>query len=304
MSSANLFIVTHPRSTSTALERAFITRQNDTTCIHEPFGEPYYYGPSRLSGRFSPEQCKASGYSELHFPDVVEKIEHSKTEKPNLVIKDMAQYIIPPVNPSKLSKYSSVPTDKQIMVDSDFLEAFKYVYLIRSPHLAVPSYFRCCIPPLSERTGFEYYDASEAGLAELRKMYDMRNHEGLVIDSSDLCRDPETVIKRVCEYAGIEFTPEMLDWDMDEQGTEKMVKAFEKWNGFHDDALQSKGFKNNQTKSAKPTETKNSEFTVDFESWENDWKKKYTDEQVKVIKQAVQDNLDDYLYLRQFREIF
>ena len=48
----------HPRSVSTAFERAFIQR-DDVQCFHEPFGEPFYYGPNRMSNRYDADQCKA-----------------------------------------------------------------------------------------------------------------------------------------------------------------------------------------------------------------------------------------------------
>ena len=66
----------HPRSVSTAFERAFINRKDDVQCkspgleigtmnltllagFHEPFGEPFYYSDERMSARYTEEQCKA-----------------------------------------------------------------------------------------------------------------------------------------------------------------------------------------------------------------------------------------------------
>ena len=88
---------------------------------------------------------------------------------------------------------------------------------------------------------------------------------------------------------------------------------FKNWNGFHDDALNSRGFKQEEKPSAtnaaaeKTTKTASSkpadaEFEVDYDKWTADWSKKFNPEQVAEIRSAVERNLDDYLYLRQFCE--
>lgn len=346
----SLFIATHPRSTSTALERAFLTRTGlsgdsdknnsaDTICIHEPFGEPFYYGPERMSDRFPAPACAkvADTYPhELRYSDVVAEIDrqHAQEGKPIVVIKDMAQYIVTP----RASGRSDMIIDESFFSnDGGLTEAEsecsssnddntstasagkrKVVVLIRAPHLSVPSYYRCCIPPLSARTGFDFYDPDEAGYRELRILYDRLSSSGdgdnapLIVDSADLIRSPRQVIQRVCEHAGIDFRESMLHW---EENSPQEQELFQKWNGFHDDALNSRGFKQEQKPSAtnaaaeKTTKTASSkpadaEFEVDYDKWTADWSKKFNPEQVAEIRSAVERNLDDYLYLRQFCEQF
>lgn len=355
-----LFIATHPRSTSTALERAFLTRTgNDTVCVHEPFGDAFYYGPERMSTRFSDSECKDSPYSQTTYQNVVQDIKmaiakaqdlvKNKYEQeqadsddssssssnndlePVVVIKDMAQYIIPPPEEhwfkaegenlrnnsgedGRVTTASSFSDDEDeeslttankanpTVVPSSILEPMRFVFLLRSPHLAVPSYYRCCIPPLSERTGFDSFRSSEVGYRELRILFDHLQSTGtdlLVIDSEDLCSTPGPVIEQVCLHSGIPFSPSMLEW---EQNSQAEVEMFAKWKGFHDDALNSKGFgKNRGTPTTKQLQSK---FTIDYETWEKNWAEKYTPEQVKEIKDAVKEHMDDYLYLRQFKTNF
>lgn len=339
-----LFIATHPRSTSTALERAFLTRsKDDTVCVHEPFGDAFYFGPERMSTRFGQEECKSSPYGQTTFADVVgeigeaaskaRKLVESKggNKEPVVVIKDMAQYIVPPEKRDWYTPAGSRPTNTDAqgnvapapsfstasgtahtthtnptVVPGSVLNAMTFVFLVRAPHLAAPSYLRCCIPPLSARTGFDHFRASEVGIRELRIFFDhLRrenpNHQLLVIDSEDLCRTPKPVIEAVCKQAGIEFKDEMLQW---EENCQAEVDMFAKWKGFHDDALNSKGFGQNRGAAAATGAEPSKEFKVDFEAWEEKWRQSYSEEQVKEIRQAVEASLEDYLYLRQFKAEF
>lgn len=348
-----LFIATHPRSTSTALERAFLTRsKHDTICVHEPFGDAFYFGPERMSTRFSDKECNDSPYSHTTYRSVVEDIQAAVRQageltkekdgvEPVIVIKDMAQYIIPPekeewyardnvhTNTCEAGNVTTAPSfgaaaaaaaasqskasaargaDKNpTVVPTTVLSPMTFVFLLRSPHLAVPSYYRCCIPPLSERTGFDHFRSSEVGIRELRILYEHlqatapAGSELLVIDSEDLCREPEPVIRRVCEKSGIPYDPSMLEW---KENNKEEIDMFAKWKGFHDDALNSKGFGHNRGSPTGGSVSTSTDFSVDFPAWEQAWAAKYSPEQVKEIRQAVEEHLPDYLYMRQFKTVF
>lgn len=103
---------------------------------------------------------------------------------------------------------------------------------------------------------------SEAGYDELRRVFDYLvslNHVGpvkaggeekckdgevsiTVIDADDLLDNPEGIIRAYCKEVGIEFTPKMLVWETEEE--QKAAKeAFEKWKGFHEDAINSSSLK-------------------------------------------------------------
>lgn len=150
------------------------------------------------------------------------------------------------------------------------LRPFHWAFLIRDPHFSIPSYYRCTIPPLDSVTGFREFYPSEAGYDELRRMFDyLRSirHIGpvdlngvahpnpvsveqdktgtsgpsddiCVIDADDLLDYPEPVIQRFCSSVGLNYTPEMLNWNS-EMNHERAAGAFEKWKGFHEDAINS-----------------------------------------------------------------
>lgn len=150
------------------------------------------------------------------------------------------------------------------VMPKDVLSQFHFAFLIRHPRRAIPSYYRCTVPPLDEVTGFHDFMPSEAGYDELRRLFDYLKDEGLigparagqpagqaprpdevritVIDADDLLDKPEEVIRAFCVETGIDFSPDMLAWK-DEQNQQRAVKAFEKWKGFHNDAIDSDSLK-------------------------------------------------------------
>ncbi|KAF3907381.1 hypothetical protein ABW21_db0200718 [Orbilia brochopaga] len=82
-----IFVATHPRSCSTAFERVFMTRTEDLECIHEPFGDAFYYGPERLSSRYEGESQESvndreqSGFSSSTYQSILEDIEKKGNAK-------------------------------------------------------------------------------------------------------------------------------------------------------------------------------------------------------------------------------
>ena len=144
-------------------------------------------------------------------------------------------------------------------------ERFHWAFLIRDPHYSVPSYYRCTIPPLDDVTGFHNYDPLEAGYNELRRHFDYLRHEGLVgprvatrpdlqaeetssretkheicvVDADDMLDAPAPMIEAFCRSVGLPYTPDLLVWDTPED-YDFACAAFEKWRGFHNDAIESK----------------------------------------------------------------
>ena len=59
-----------------------MTRRNDIQCIHEPFGDAFYYGPERLSERYADdEQARLdSGFSQSTFNTVLDRIKRESQE--------------------------------------------------------------------------------------------------------------------------------------------------------------------------------------------------------------------------------
>lgn len=304
-----LFVVTHPRSMSTALERAFMTRP-DLYCFHEPYGEPFYYGPERLSDRYSVDQIAQSQYSQVTYNDIATEIAN-KQKSSNVFIKDMAQYIVPPKGEAQIAKSFSQESAEEhnpTVIPKLILHGYKFVFLIRPPQLSVPSYYKCCIPPQSEKTGFDSFRPDEAGYRELRLLYDHlvkyddtnNNFSPLIVDALDLAKNPEKVLKAVCDYAGIPFDYKMLEWGENEEVKER----FAKWPGFHDTVLDSKGFDCSKNDAPNQDSSDFSTTDIDYECWNKKWTEKFGAEGAEIIEKTVKETIDDYIYLHQYKMKF
>ena len=186
----------------------------------------------------------------------------------------MAYYLFPPDGkPAKLApsligaKQGTANVDGEAndsaddgnptIVPSDLLRKFHFTFLIRHPRRAIPSYFRCTVPPLSGVTGFHNFMPSEAGYRELRLLFDYLKSQQIVgpgkagepngadrkvnitvIDADDLLDNPTETIEAFCKEVDINFNPEMLRWE-DAENQQYAEKTFAKWTGFHDDVLRS-----------------------------------------------------------------
>lgn len=160
------------------------------------------------------------------------------------------------------------------VIPSELLSQFHFTFLIRDPHYSIPSYYRCTIPPLDKVTGFYNFDPSEAGYDEVRRVFDYLVSSGVVgptfasappsprsggtngvksvngsdrsikkqdiciIDADDLLDNPKQMVEAYCQTVGLEFTSDMLRWE-DEDNQTRAKEAFEKWRGFHEDAIDS-----------------------------------------------------------------
>lgn len=54
-----------------------MTRPDILHCVHEPFGDAFYYGPERLSPRFENDEDgrQKSGFADVTYKDVVDALE-------------------------------------------------------------------------------------------------------------------------------------------------------------------------------------------------------------------------------------
>ena len=59
-----------------------MTRRDTIQCIHEPFGDAFYYGPERLSSRYENDENARlkSGFDQSTFRTVLDRIEEEGAE--------------------------------------------------------------------------------------------------------------------------------------------------------------------------------------------------------------------------------
>ncbi|KAL9593005.1 MAG: hypothetical protein Q9179_006174 [Wetmoreana sp. 5 TL-2023] len=228
-------------------------------------------------------------------------------------LKDMSYHIIPPTHslnakPQSL-QHLFAPTDASnpTLLPTSILHSFQFVFLIRKPSSSVPSLYRCFIPPLSDQTDERTLDPTELGYRELRILFDYlhpptsclseagpvvtpeegdRDNAPLLIDAEDYLENPDAIIRSLCSRLVIPYSPSMLTWDTAEDHA-YALSLFEKFAGYHEDALNSTGLK------PKPPGRAKSKKEEDQE-----WESKYGSEAAVIIRQAVDTCQEDYKYLR------
>ncbi|KAI1910053.1 hypothetical protein LOZ12_004726 [Ophidiomyces ophidiicola] len=360
MAGKPIFVATHPRACSTAFERVFMTRQQTLRCVHEPFGDAFYYGPERLSRRYENDEKAriTTGFSNSTYKDIFDRIDREASEGPRPFIKDMVYYLFPEdgkpaiIAPSLQQAKRGVGTDlsdryqptngvalngnqtngvgiqpkNPTVVPVELLKKFHFTFLIRDPHYSIPSFYRCTVPPLDKLTGFFEFYESEAGYEELRRFFNYLQDIGLigpchagknmqhangastangnnglngsnahdsveicVVDADDLLDNPTGIIEQFCKSIGEKYTPDMLNWD-NENDQAVARKAFEKWPGFHEDAMHSSSLKPRLQKKKQKSE----------EEFDHEWREKYGEKGAKIIRSAVDRSMADYLYMKQF----
>ncbi|KAM7185394.1 P-loop containing nucleoside triphosphate hydrolase protein [Rhypophila sp. PSN 637] len=337
MSNKPIFVATHPRACSTAFERVFMTRPDILHCVHEPFGDAFYYGPERLSPRFEDDEegRQKSGFAHVTYKDVVDALEKDIEDNKRLFIKDIIYYLFSPdkkptsiapslrhldddnnnknlTNGTNGSTNGTTTTNgngtngtspsktNPTTLPTSILSKFHYTFLIRHPRRAIPSYYRCTIPPLDAITGFYEFLPSEAGYTELRRFFDYIVHSSkivdgekikiTVVDADDLLDHPAEIIERYCNDVGIVYDPGMLKWGDSEDGQKRAQDAFEKWKGFHEDALGSTELR---PRVGGPK-------ILSEEEENKQWSEKYGEKAARMIRQCVDDNVADYEYLKQW----
>jgi len=126
-SSRPIFVATHPRACSTAFERVrpsvvdpyhrtyhvltrdqvFMTRRDVLKCIHEPFGDAFYFGPERLGHRYEEDETARleSGFSNTTFKTVMDQVEEDATE-----VRASSLCILAPAHSCAVTRRHNCPT--------------------------------------------------------------------------------------------------------------------------------------------------------------------------------------------------
>ncbi len=165
-----------PRNLSTALMYSFGNRA-DMTAVDEPF-----YGAflkvSQIEHPLGQETMDAMECDPARVPDGLRRF-----DTPHQYEKYMAHHMLP-----------SFPMD--------WAKDVRNVILIRHPARVLASYLRKREAPTAEDLGFTMIDAIYQAVKD-----------PIVIDSTDIRRDPKAALSALCAALGLPFDPAMLLWD-------------------------------------------------------------------------------------------
>lgn len=171
-----------PRNISTALMYSFGNRA-DCTAIDEPFYAAYL----ARTGKEHPMRGEILA-AQPQDPEAVIKTlcDPVSGEKPHVYHKHMAQHMLPTIR-------------------RDWWTGMAHVLLIRHPVRVVASFTR----------GFAEAELADIGAVQLAGIYDDLLAQGLdpvVVEGSDVRRDPEGMLRALCAKIGLDWDPAMLSW--------------------------------------------------------------------------------------------
>jgi len=171
-----------PRSVSTPFERMFAER-DDTTVVHEPFTECFYFSDGRASARYG----DAPGFAGYDGARAVEEIERAAAAGAVVFVKDLA--------------FQAAP-----YVPRRFLASITSTFIVRHP-LVVLGSLRRLKPDFTE---------AELGFLPLHELWtaatDLGGGPPVVVEGDAFRAEPARVARAYCERVGIEFDPTMLTW--------------------------------------------------------------------------------------------
>ncbi len=171
-----------PRNLSTAMMYAFASRP-DTAVVDEPFYATYL----SLTGLAHPMR---------------EEIIASQPTDPDEVINDL----LGPIPGNHSNFYQKHMTQHMVGgVSRDWMRSVRNVFLIRHPARVVASFSAKYENPTIDDLGF----VQQLDLFNLACTSD---EIPLVIDSTDIRRDPEGMLKRLCAALGLPWDDRMLRW--------------------------------------------------------------------------------------------
>lgn len=171
-----------PRNLSTAMMYAFGAR-SDCAVVDEPFYGPYL----RMTGLEHPMRSEILASQ----PATGEEVEATligsiPAQKPHFYQKHMTQHMVP-----------GMPRN--------WIKDAVNVFLIRHPARVIASFG-------AKWDGFGLEDIGFTQQTELFDYVQALGQTPVVIDSADIRRDPEGMLRKLCDAIGLEFDPAMLSW--------------------------------------------------------------------------------------------
>ena len=173
-----------PRNVSTALMYAFAQR-SDTRVIDEPLYGYYLHVVSQMGGASHPGSAEVMAAMRTDSEQVIREVILGPCEKPVLFMKQMAHHLVD--------------------IDFGFMRETVNVLLIRDPREMLPSLEKVIGKPTLADTGLKRQ-------AELLQYLKDLGQSPPVLDSRELLRDAEGVLRQLCERLGIPFERAMLSW--------------------------------------------------------------------------------------------
>jgi len=175
-----LHLISGPRNISTALMYAFAQRP-DTQVLDEPF-YAFYLQHTGLQHPGREEVLKSMSQNP---GEVFTLIEATEKQKEHVFVKNMGHHL-QGFNYSRIRNYQNI-------------------FLIRHPGQMLVSYAKVREEPTLNDIGLQHQ-------AEIYNRLTSEGPEPIVLDGNEIRKNPELVLRQLCERLDIPFTKAMLRW--------------------------------------------------------------------------------------------
>jgi hypothetical protein len=180
MNTTRICLWSSPRNISTAMMYSFAQRPDTIV-----FDEPLYAHYLKISEIEHPGKQEILQSQENDGNKVVKELMLGSFHKPVVFFKQMTHHLI--------------------HLNEDFLSEMKNIIFIRDPKQIISSYAQV-------RPNVTMQDIGIAKQLQLFKQLIENNHHCVVLDSNEILKAPEIVLKKLCAALDIPFYKEMLHW--------------------------------------------------------------------------------------------
>ena len=212
MQTTRICLWSSPRNISTAMMYSFAQRP-DTIA----FDEPLYAHYLRVTGVVHPGQEEILAAQDNDGNKVVQELLLARFDKPVAFFKQMTHHLV--------------------QLDESFLAQMKNILFIRDPKQIISSYAQV-------RPEVTMQDIGIAKQWELFSQLKAQNLHVVVLDSNEILKAPEKVLRDLCAAVDIPFYVEMLHWPA---GPKKEDGVWAKY--WYDNVHRSTGFERQSTSS-------------------------------------------------------
>lgn len=204
MSHPIIALWSHPRSLSTAFERAMRAR-GDLDCLHEPFMYDYYVSRSkRQMPHFEAQPGHPKSYAAIR-DWIIEK-----GERGPVFFKDMSYYVMP-----------------HIFDDPEFVRRLTHSFLVREPVASILSYIKLDPEVTLEEIGIE------AQWQHAERLLEQTGRTPIVVSSERLQADASGQMRAYWQAVGLDDRPQALQWG------EAPPADWQQVSGWHKDVMAS-----------------------------------------------------------------
>ena len=177
-----IFLWSHPRSMSTAIERTMRER-GDLHCLHEPFMRYYYLQRSEKTLDY----FEAGDNHPVTYEHTRDMILQLAKQQP-VFAKDMSYYIMP-----------------ELLRDIDFFTRIRHCFLIRNPMRSLLSYYKLDPSLTLKEIGIE---AQWLHFQQAQKW----KLDPIVISAEKVQADPQVTMQRLWQALDLNYQADALHW--------------------------------------------------------------------------------------------